>query len=205
MVNKEITIIDYGIGNIGSITNMIHKAGGNSIITCDKEAILNSKKILLPGVGSFDSGMRNLIDKGLVDVIKEYLVTNDNYLFGICLGMQLLFEKSEEGSLNGLGLIKGDVRKFDHKNPALKIPHMGWNTIDVKINSPLLESLSNSRFYFVHSFHVNCQYDKDILATTEYGLNFPSIVNNNNVFGAQFHPEKSHRFGLRMFQNFLNI
>jgi glutamine amidotransferase len=119
--------------------------------------------------------------------------------------MQLLFEKSEEGNLSGLGLIKGNVKRFDGKYSELKVPHMGWNTIDVKINSPLLESLENSRFYFVHSFYANCSNANDILATTDYGQNFASIVCNNNVYGAQFHPEKSHRFGMRMFQNFLNF
>jgi glutamine amidotransferase len=205
MDNKEIVIIDYGLGNIGSAYNMIKRAGGNAIITSDKDKILKSKKVLLPGVGSFDSGMQNLIEKGLVDVIKEFLNFDENYLLGICLGMQLLFEKSEEGNLNGLDLIKGHVAKFNEDNLNIKIPHMGWNTIDIKKESPLLDSMSNSRFYFVHSYYVNCKNDSDIVATTKYGIDFTSIVNNKNVFGAQFHPEKSHKFGLQLISNFIQL
>jgi glutamine amidotransferase len=205
MDNNEILIIDYGLGNIGSAVNMIKRAGGHVTVTSDRDKILKSKKILLPGVGSFDSGMQNLNESGLTDVIKEFIFNKENYLFGICLGMQLLFDRSEEGICNGLGLIKGDVVKFDVTDRNMKVPHMGWNSIEVKRNSPLLNSMSNSRFYFVHSYFVKCLHQTDVLATTEYGLEFSSVVNHNNVFGAQFHPEKSHKYGLQLLSNFIQL
>jgi glutamine amidotransferase len=205
MDTNSIVIIDYGMGNIGSVANMIKKAGGNAIITSDKEQILRAKKLLLPGVGAFDAGMINLNDKGLKDVILEALYCSDTSLLGICLGMQLLLEKSEEGQLPGMGLISGTVHRFVSDNISMKIPHMGWNSIHIKNNNSLMHSLEDSRYYFVHSYYVKCNNKEDVISTTHYIVDFDSIICKNNVYGAQFHPEKSHKFGLTLFQNFIAL
>ncbi|MHA8087419.1 imidazole glycerol phosphate synthase subunit HisH [Aquirufa sp. Wall-65K1] len=205
MDSNSIVIIDYGMGNIGSVANMIKKAGGNAIITSDHEQILKAKKLLLPGVGAFDAGMTNLHDKGLTEVIKEAVSSSNTTLLGICLGMQLLFDKSEEGELPGMGLISGSVHRFVSNNMSMKIPHMGWNSIHIKNNNPLMDSLEDSRYYFVHSYYVKCNHPEDVVATTQYIVDFDSIVRKNKVYGAQFHPEKSHKFGLTLFQNFIAL
>lgn len=205
MNSNSIVIIDFGMGNIGSVANMIKKAGGNAIITSDKDKILRAKKLLLPGVGAFDAGMNNLHDKGLTNVIIEAVSSADTTLFGICLGMQLLFDKSEEGELPGIGLISGTVNRFVSDNMSVKIPHMGWNSIQIKNTNQLMNSLEDSRYYFVHSYYVKCNNPEDVVSTTHYIEEFDSIVRKNNVYGAQFHPEKSHKFGLTLFQNFIAL
>jgi glutamine amidotransferase len=202
---NSITIIDYGMGNIGSVANMIKKAGGEAIITSNKHEILRAKKLLLPGVGAFDAGMTNLNQKGLVNVIKEAVNNSDTSLLGICLGMQLLLDKSEEGELSGIGLISGTVHRFVSDNISIKIPHMGWNSIQIKNHNQLMHSLDESRYYFVHSYYVKCNNPEDVVSTTHYILDFDSIVRKKNVYGAQFHPEKSHKYGLSLFQNFIAL
>ncbi len=200
-----IAIIDYGIGNLASIENMVKKVGGKAIITSDATEILASRAIILPGVGSFDYAVTKLKETGLKKIILD-AVSNGKPLLGICLGMQLLFDSSEEGKLPGLGIIPGRVVKF--KAPKLKVPHMGWNNITV--NEPTENNIyrglaQENRFYFVHSFHVVCDDPLDISATCDYGEKFTCSVRRNQVYGAQFHPEKSHKFGMTFFKNFLEL
>lgn len=205
---KMITIIDYGMGNSASILNMIRKAGSEAEICSSPNDLENASAILLPGVGAFDNGMTKLKESGFLTVLEKKVINDKTPFLGICLGMQLLFEKSEEGQLPGLGWIKGIVTKFDFsglkQNRTLKIPHMGWNLVHPCNYSDLYAGLEDeARFYFVHSYHGNCENHSDILATANYGYEFTCSVRHENIWGAQFHPEKSHRFGIQFFKNFL--
>lgn len=201
-----VTIVDYGVGNIGSIVNMIDKVGGTAKPTSQPDELLAADKILLPGVGSFDNAMARLSSLGLVNVLKQRASEGAAFL-GICLGMQLLAEASEEGQLQGLGLVPGRVRRFsfegEHQN--LRIPHMGWNLVTPARSHPLCRSMDEARFYFVHSYYFDCADPGDILLRTTYGTSFASGVHKENIMGVQFHPEKSHRFGMQLFSNFLEI
>lgn len=197
-----IAIIDYKTGNVGSILNMIRKIGKEAVITSDPVEIEKADKIILPGVGSFDTGMRNLEELGLIGVLNKKVIEEKTPLLGICLGAQLLFERSEEGVLPGLGWIDGEVRKFRFKDNALKVPHMGWNTIAIKKDDCLFNGAEGElRFYFVHSYHFVCS--DNVLAITDYGYEFPSVVRKGNIVGVQFHPEKSHKFGMQLLKNFI--
>ena len=200
-----ITIIDYGMGNLGSVANMIKKVGGKSIITSNKDDIKNAKKILLPGVGAFDSAVKNLKKLHLWDLIKEKVVVEKVPIMGICLGMQLLTKGSEEGELDGFGFIDAYAKRFEFEKEDLKIPHMGWNVVNLQKKSKLFEGMEHqeNRFYFVHSFAVECKENKDILTTTHYGYDFVSSFEKENIVGCQFHPEKSHKFGMKLFKNFV--
>jgi glutamine amidotransferase len=198
-----IVIIDYGMGNLGSIKNMFKKIGHESIITSDPGKIETADKLMLPGVGAFDNAMKNLKKMELIEVIQKTAVKKKTPLLGICLGMQLLTKRSGEGKLPGLGLIDAETLRFKFKNKDLKIPHMGWNTIEIKNGSLLFNNAyDESRFYFVHSFYVKCSDLKIVLATTKYGFEFCSAFNKENIFGVQFHPEKSHKYGMRLLENF---
>ena len=202
-----ITIIDYGMGNLGSVKNMFKKIGEDSIISSNKEEILNATKLLLPGVGSFDHAMKNIQELDLIDVISEKVLLDKTPIMGICLGMQLLANGSEEGSLKGFGFIDAEAKKFNFGNldEVLPIPHMGWNKTDVKKESKLYKDNNdkNRRFYFVHSYAVECKNENDILTTTNYGYNFVSSFEKDNIIGCQFHPEKSHKYGMKLFKNFV--
>jgi glutamine amidotransferase len=204
--SNKIVIVDYGMGNISSIANMIKKTGGESMLSSDTQTILNAKKIILPGVGSFDAGIRALRDSNLDKTIIE-AVGNGSIILGICLGFQLLFENSEEGTLPGLGLIKGEVKKFLNTS-SLRVPHMGWNSIEPKSDSILfnrkLEENNPLRFYFVHSYYTECHNESDISASCIYGNKFTCAIENKNILGVQFHPEKSHKYGIDLFKRFLN-
>ncbi len=200
-------VVDYGLGNIGSILNMIKKVGYQAKATSNPSELENASKIILPGVGAFDVGMKNLNDSGLADAIKKKSNDKTNIL-GICLGMQLLANNSEEGALAGLGLIPGSVKKFNFENTNnnLKVPHMGWNVVNPKTNIPLFENMPQEmRFYFVHSYYYNCVNPENIAASTNYGFEFTSVVAKDNIYGVQFHPEKSHKFGILLFKNFLSL
>lgn len=199
-----IVILDYGIGNLKSILNMIKKAGGNAVISSDVDVIKSARVLILPGVGAFDNGMSKLQSFGFDEVIKAKAKEGTSIL-GICLGMQLLFERSEEGQSEGLGLIKGKVKKFNFKGDrTLKIPHMGWNVVNPVGNSGLYDTdIGEHRFYFVHSYFAVCDDKSDIDSRATYGDAFTCGVHRKNIFGAQFHPEKSHKFGLKFFMNFL--
>lgn len=206
----KIGIVDYGVGNIGSVQNMLRKVGAECESVSAPSKLEDYAALVLPGVGAFDSGMSRLSDLGLDSALKHYAKQDKSYLLGICLGMQLLMSSSEEGDLPGLGLISGIVKRFDFSSvidgASLKIPHMGWNEVRPKSGTPLFEGLEDqSRFYFVHSYHAVCESNDDVLATAKYGYEFACSIGKGKVFGAQFHPEKSHRFGLAMFRNFINI
>lgn len=203
-----ITIINYNAGNIKSIQNMLKRIGAKSCISSNAEEIEQAEKLILPGVGHFDYGMRNLQESGLIEVLNKKVLTDKVPLLGICLGAQLLGNRSEEGIIPGLGWIDMEVVKFDENKLAenLKIPHMSWNEMIIKKQSELLAGLNNeSRFYFVHSYHMKCNDENDVLTNTNYGYEFTSAVEKDNIYGVQFHPEKSHKFGMRLLENFVNI
>ena len=202
-----VAIIDYGIGNTGSISKMIQKLGQEVCITRNETEIVTADRIILPGVGSFDNAAKKLRETGLIPALSELALAQNKPFLGICLGMQLLFKKSEEGVDNGLGWISGKVVKFDQsKMTAEKIPHMGWNTVTCNEKSPLFKDVNSEiRFYFTHSFHVIEVEESEVIGTTNYGYEFVSSVQRNNIYGVQFHPEKSHRFGLQLMQKFLDI
>lgn len=199
-----VAIIDYGLGNLGSIANMLKMIGEKSVITSDKELIAKADRILLPGVGAFDAGMSKLSDTGLLDFIKEQAVEIKKPMLGICLGMQMLGRKSEEGSLPGLGLIPFDTFRFQLEDTNLRVPHMGWDIVEFKQNSPLTEGLTGrQRYYFVHSYHAKCDNKENVLMTCDYGYEFACAVVRENIYGVQFHPEKSHDFGMALLENFV--
>jgi len=199
-----ITIVDYGMGNLGSIRNMLKWLGFQSIISSDPDEIKRAQKLILPGVGAFDQGMKNLAEKQLISVLNWCVTREKIPLLGICLGMQLLTKHSEEGKLPGLGWINAHTIRFNFVNDkSLKIPHMGWNEAIIKNNSPLLEGVNKtSRYYFVHSYHVICNDKEDEILSTNYGIKFAAAVQKDNIFGVQFHPEKSHKFGMKILDNF---
>lgn len=200
-----IAVIDYGMGNVGSILNMLKKIGVPAVLSDDTYELEKADKLILPGVGTFDSGMRKLREKGLEDVLKRHAVENGKPLLGICLGMQLLGRKSEEGKEAGLNLIPFDNKRFDFKGDTqLKIPHMGWDlTETVDADDPLVAGLSPAqRYYFVHSYHPVCDNESNVLMHCEYGYSFAAAVKKANIYGVQFHPEKSHKFGMALLDNF---
>jgi glutamine amidotransferase len=199
----KIAIIDYGMGNLHSIAKALKRVGGNIISSSDPRKLENAKKFVLPGVGYFKRGMENLNKLGLISFLNKKIIKEKSPILGICLGMQLLTNFSEEGNVKGLRWFNAKTIKFNlEKN--FKIPHMGWNNIKITKKNPLLEGIDKEElFYFVHSFHVNCKEKKDILSTTKYGEEFVSSINKKNIFGVQFHPEKSHHSGLKILRNFL--
>lgn len=197
-----ITIINYGTGNFRSVENALRCLGGKTKITDKQEEIEKAKKIILIGVGNFGEAVRILKKKRLIAVVKKAILKGKPFL-GICLGLQLLFERSEESpGEKGLGIFKGECLKF--KN--VKTPQLGWNQVDIQKKSELFKNIKNKNyFYFMHSFYVKPAKNDLILATTEYGRDYCSAVNHKNVYGVQFHPEKSGRAGLEVFKNFINI
>lgn len=201
-----ITIVDYGMGNLGSIQNMLKRIKVESEITGDTERIASAKKILLPGVGAFDAAMQRINEGGLKQVLDKKALQEKVPVLGICLGMQLLTNSSEEGRLPGLGWVDAKTVRFQFADASLKVPHMGWNLVYKKNESALIKDLPEEpRFYFVHSYYVQCISFNDVLTTTHYGIDFHSIIQHQNIYGAQFHPEKSHKFGMKLLQNFANI
>jgi glutamine amidotransferase len=202
-----IAVISYGVSNVGSILNMLRRSSIEAMAVSTPADVARADKIILPGVGAFDNGVTALSSLGLVEPLKHRVICDRIPILGICLGMQLLGRSSEEGVLDGLGLIEGkSVRFRTDGSPELKVPHMGWNAISPKRESPLWRNLGERRrFYFVHSYHLVCSDPGDVLATTHYGTEFTSMVQHGNVYGAQFHPEKSHRFGMTLLRNFSGI
>ena len=199
-----IVIVDYDMGNIGSVYNMLKKIGRKSEITRDLEKIRQADHIILPGVGAFDSGMEQLEKFGLVELIRHKAMVDKTPILGICLGAQLMLEKSEEGQKAGLGLVKGEVKRFQlSAESKLRIPNMGWNQIEKVKSSNLVDILPEQpRFYFVHSYHFKMTQSEDQLLISEYGYSFCSAFQHENISGVQFHPEKSHKFGMALLRNF---
>lgn len=201
-----IVVIDYGMGNLGSILNMLKRAGIEAVPSTTPQDLFRAERLILPGVGAFDAGIRRLRETGYLDVLNQRVLHDRIPILGICLGMQLFSRQSEEGSKAGLGWLDAETIRFRFppESEQLKVPHMGWNHVCVRKPTTLLPSDQEQRFYFVHSYHVRCANPDDVLATTEYGTQFVSAVCRQNVLGAQFHPEKSHRFGLGFFRAFLS-
>lgn len=201
----EITIIDYGTSNLGSMQNMLKKLGVGSRFATTPEDVLSAEKIILPGVGSFDAGMRTLRATGMIESLNHVVLEKQVPILGVCLGMQMLGAGSEEGVETGLCWIDSRAVRFDSAgNPEMRVPHMGWNEVDVRKVSPLTEAApGRPRFYFANSYHVVCNDPADALLETEYaGLRFTSGIERGHIRGAQFHPEKSHRYGMWLLKNF---
>ena len=203
-----IIIIDYGMGNVGSILNTIKYIGGEAKISDNPNSLEKATGIILPGVGAFERGMRNLIEYKWIDPLNEATINKKIPTLGICLGMQLMTRSSEESpNIRGLEWFSAETIKFNfHNQKKIKIPHMGWNTFYPVKDSKLFQNYEEEqRFYFVHSYHVICENKSDISAKTNYGSEFVSAIEKNNIFGLQPHPEKSHKFGMRLFNDFLNL
>lgn len=200
-----IAIIDYGAGNLQSVKKAFDFIGAESVITDNPEIINACDRILLPGVGSFGDAMDSMAKSGLVETVKQNALSGKPFL-GICLGLQLLFEESEESpGVKGLGIFKGKIKRFS-PDMGLKIPHIGWNSLKIKQNDTLFKGIpENSYVYFVHSYYLHAEDESDIATVTNYGIDFHSAVGKNNVFATQFHPEKSGDVGLQILKNFASM
>lgn len=200
-----VAVINYGMGNTGSIINMLHKIGEEAVVTDRKDELEEADKIILPGVGAFDHGIENLGEKDLIDVIRKMAIEKKTPFLGICLGMQLLGRKSEEGKEEGLGLIPFQSVRFRfEESEQFKVPHMGWDIVKFRQEDSILEGFKGEqRFYFVHSYYAVCDKRENVLMTCEYGREFAAAVRKENIYGFQFHPEKSHRFGMQLLENFV--
>ncbi len=202
---KKVAIVDYGVGNVNSIMNIVKYVGASAIVTNDERTLLGAEKVILPGVGSYDAALRRLIETDLYRVIIEIAMGNQANLLGICLGMQLLMEGSDEGTLKGLGLIKGWAHAFRASGiEGLRVPHMGWANVQV-VNPNCLISGDEGpqKFYFAHSYYVKVRDRSDAILTCNNGVEFDAGVMQGNIMGVQFHPEKSHKYGMQLFRNFL--
>jgi len=201
-----ITIIDFGLSNLASVQNMLHRCDVLSKISSNPDEIAKADKLILPGVGSYDYAIRNIDDLGLREAI-HVAVNKGNYLLGICLGAQLLMGSSEEGILSGLSLISGSCKKFDATRISpLRIPHMGWSEVHFRIQSHPINNFDEvPRFYFSHSYYIDCHFSHNILASCTYGIQYACAVTNDNIIGVQFHPEKSHSFGTKLLSNFAKM
>jgi len=200
-----LVIIDYGVGNLASISNMFRRVGVQSLISGRPEDVANADKLLLPGVGAFDDVMRKFGESGLADVIERRVRHDGVPVLGICVGMQMLSEGSEEGQLPGLGWIAGRCERLPDL-PEARVPHMGWNRVTRAKSSTLTDELpEDARFYFAHSYHVVCREAEDVLMTANHGKEIVAAVQKRNIFGVQFHPEKSHRFGMDLLRRFGEI
>ena len=200
-----ITIIDYGVGNIFAFQNVYKRLNIPTKIAKNIIDLASAKKIILPGVGAFDYAMHRLNASGMREKLDELVLDKKVPVLGICVGMQMMGNKSDEGVMEGLKWIDADILKFDENliKQRTKLPHMGWNDVVVTKNNILFNELDeNAIFYFLHSYYFKCHQQKDVIATTEYGISFTSAVNVNNIFGIQFHPEKSHRYGEQLLNNF---
>jgi glutamine amidotransferase len=205
---NSIHIPNLSLGNTKSVVNMINRIGGKVIIANTPDELMEAKKIILPGVGSYDIGMRELHEGGWVTALNKLVIEEHVPILGICLGMQFFFNRSEEGSEKGLGWINGYLQKFvSNESEPIKIPHMGWNTVNVIKRDSLIQSegLDETRYYFVHSFHAICEDKENLVATAFHGSDVAAAVVKNNIYGVQFHPEKSHRFGMDLLTKFLAV
>jgi glutamine amidotransferase len=202
-MKKTIGILDYGIGNIGSIISMLSRAGFSAMIVNDRQSLMKVEKLIIPGVGSFDYGMKQLVSLGVIEQLQARCRSNTLDVLGICLGMQLLFSRSEEGRCDGLNLISGEVKRIEAANSSIKVPHMGWNNIIVRDKSVLFpEAETPLKFYFVHSYHCIPTDTSVITSTVSHGDMLVASVSCERIHGVQFHPEKSHKFGMWVLANF---
>ncbi len=208
-MKRNIAVIDYGLGNIRSVINMLENIGANAIVALREEDIINADKYILPGVGAFNAGVRNIEAYGFREVLEEQVLKKGKMILGICLGMQLMGISSEEGSLKGFSWLAKRVVRFREKESVmngLKIPHMGWNVVnEIKTHRIFSNIKHPMRFYFVHSYHMECEGADCEYGLTNYGYNFVSVVIQDNIIGVQFHPEKSHIFGMQMIKNFWEL
>lgn len=205
-----LVVVDSGIANVGSIANMLKKLGVRAHVTARPDEIKSATKLILPGIGAFDAGMRHMHASGLVEPLNEAVLGRSVPVLGICLGMQLIGKGSEEGSMPGLGWVDTRAVRFEfsaaEKSSSHRVPHMGWNTVRPAVDSPLFQKLEDdARFYFVHSYHIVADDQAAVLASTTYGYDFVSAIAKDNIFGVQFHPEKSHRYGLQLLRNFVHL
>ncbi len=209
----KLVVVDYGVGNVRSVASMLLHLGHRAIITSNPELVATADRIFLPGVGAWDTAMQNLQTTGLLQALERAVLQRGVPAIGLCLGMQLLFDSGEEGALPGLGFLPGSVKRLTDE-PGLRIPHMGWNDV-VKMQEHRVwnrrqsdleycDLEATSQFYFVHSFHASCN-ENLVLGSTTHGTSFPSVVGRDNIVGAQFHPEKSHRYGMRFLANFMEF
>lgn len=201
-----IVVVDYGMGNLASIVNMLKKGGTECVVSSDPMRVGEAEKLILPGVGAFDTGMKNLAERKLIEPLNRAVLERKAPVLGLCLGMQLMTKRSAEGLLAGLGWFDAETVRFRFQDPSLKVPHMGWNTMRFTQESFLEQRLdADARFYFVHSFYVICNRPSNVLGVTTYGHEFACALVNDNMTGVQFHPEKSHRFGLQLLRNFAEL
>ena len=204
-MKNKIYVIDYGVGNIGSLVNIVKFLDLDIVVTNETQELKKASRIILPGVGSFDSAINKINNlNGLNDLILEKSFNEKIPFLGICLGMQLLLNSSEEGEKNGLGLIKGKVLKFK-ENLKYKIPHMGWNETEILKENSLIDKNKFNKFYFVHSYYVKTENREDCIGETLYINKFDSIIQNENIFGVQFHPERSHKYGMELIKRFHSL
>jgi glutamine amidotransferase len=203
----KITIIDYGMGNLRSVQKKFQRVGAEVEITSDLNKILRAEKLLLPGVGHFANGVKKLKESGIWELLNKKVLEDKIPILGICLGMQLMAKHSEEGDVGGLGWFDAEVVKFTIKDKLKhKVPHMGWNNANMEKESLLFTGVTkDAMFYFVHSFHIKCNIHKDILTSSDYEYKFISAIQKNNIYGTQFHPEKSHDWGELVFRNFMSL
>lgn len=202
-----ITIIDYGMGNVGSLENMIKRVGGEVIVSSSPDDIKEANKLILPGVGHFDNAVQRLKENGFLDLLNQKVIDKKVPILCICLGAQLVTESSEEGKLPGLGWVKARTVRFRmDADPDFKIPHMGWNDVNLRKDSILFKNMyMEPCFYFVHSYHFVCYDPADILTTSFYGYEFTSAIEHENIYAVQFHPEKSHKYGIMLMRNFVEL
>jgi glutamine amidotransferase len=203
-----IAIINYGVGNIRAFANIYSKLDIPIKIAEKASDLDNVDKLILPGVGAFDHAMDKLNASGMRERVDELVLEKKLPVIGICVGMQMLAKSSDEGSRPGLGWIDADVKKFDVNKIQFKthLPHMGWNDIYATSNNPLLNELQeNAKFYFLHSYYFHCNNEADVIASANYGINFTCAANHDNIYGVQFHPEKSHQYGIQLLNNFANL
>ena len=202
-----IVIVDYGMGNLNSIKRKLSQIGVDVIVSFNSIDIIKADKLILPGVGHFKKAVENLKRLNLWDILNEMVLIKKKPVLGICLGMQLMAKHSEEGDANGLGWFDADVIKFKVKDQLrYKVPHIGWNNTIVEKYSPLFKDTAHdAMYYFTHSYYIKCFEKEDILTTTEYDISFTSSIQKDNIFGTQFHPEKSHEWGKKLLLNFINV